>query len=434
MNIIKYLPIAFGLTIGAGPVAAEELSTTGQMLDGIVAIVNEGVVLRSELQRSTATIKQRAVTQGLQLPPADILEEQVLERLISEEVQMQRAERIGLQISDQMLNQAIAGITAQNGVAFEDLPALLAQEGVAYGDYRRDMRRQMTFEELKRIEVTGRISVSPREVEQCLTDLDDNAVVNSEFNLAHILISIPESATSDQIVAAENEISMVFRQIQDGADFGEMAVRHSDSQTSLEGGSLGWLKGDQLPTMFANVVGDLSAGDTSEPIRTVSGYHLVKVIDMRSTNQRSEIEQVNVRHILIMPNEIIDDETAKQRLEEAVEQIRSGEDEFAELAKLMSDDPGSANSGGEMGWSGPGTFVPEFDEVVSKSELGEVSDPFRSRFGWHILEVLDRRTYDNTDDLKKQSCDMRIRNNKLANETELWIRRIRDEAYVEIRI
>lgn len=434
MNKFNYLLGGAGLLLSAVNTCAEELSETGMMLDGIVAIVNEGVVLKSELDRNVETISDRALQQGLQLPPREVLEEQVLERLIVEEVQMQRADRIGLQVSDQMLNQAIAGITQSNGVAFEELPALLAKEGVAYGDYRRDMRRQMTFEELKRVEVIGRITVAPREIDQCLATLDDDAVNNNEYDISSILISIPESATGDQIDEAEREVDDVFQQIQDGADFGTMAVRHSDAQNSLEGGNLGWKTGDQLPTMFADVMAGLSTGEVSKPIRTVSGFYLVKVNDMRGKNQRSEIEQVHVRHILIVPNEIIDDETAKQRLEEAAEQIRNEEEDFSELAKLMSDDPGSTNNGGDMGWTGPGTFVPEFDEVVTASEIGVVSDPFRSRFGWHILELLEKRTYDNTDDLKEQNCAMRIRNDKLANETELWMRRIRDEAYVEVRI
>jgi peptidyl-prolyl cis-trans isomerase SurA len=361
------------------------------------------------------------------------LQEQVLERLIVEEVQMQRALRIGLQISDQMLNEAILRVAEQNGIPFERLPEVLAEDGVNYADYRRDTRKQLTLDQLRRIEVVGRISVSPREIEQCLVDLEDNVVVNSEYNLAHILVSIGESATGEQIDTASAEADDVYRQLLLGADFSEMAIRYSDSQTSLEGGQLGWLKGGQLPTMFYNVVGDLKPGEVSEPVRTVSGFHIVKVNEMRSAVQRSEIEQVQVRHILITPNELIDDQTARQRLDDARKQLDEGA-EFGELAKLMSDDPGSVNEGGEMGWSGPGTFVPEFEQIANELDIGVVSEPFRSRFGWHILEVLGRRTYDNTDDLKEESCDLKVRNSKLASETELWLRRIRDDAYVEKRI
>jgi peptidyl-prolyl cis-trans isomerase SurA len=409
-----------------------ELSTSGEMLDGVAAVVNEGVVLKSELSRQTEIIAQRAREQSLQLPPPSVLREQVLERLILEQIQLQRAERVGIQISDQMLNAAIAQVAEDNGISFEQLPELLAQDGVNYGEYRREMRKQLVLDQLRRIDVTSRISVAPREIEQCIADLEDNVVVNSEYNLSHILISVPQSATSEQFTEAETEARYVYQQLEQGADFGEMAVRYSDSETGLEGGSLGWRKGDQLPTLFSDVVGPMQAGDYSEPMRAVSGYHIVKVNDVRGVNQRSEIEQMKIRHILITPNEIIDDETAKQRLEDARAQLQSGED-FGELAKLLSDDPGSANSGGDMGWRGPGTFVPEFEQVAKNLELGVVSEPFQSRFGWHVLEVVDRRTYDNTEDLKESNCIERIRNSKLSDESELWVRRLRDEAYVDIR-
>jgi peptidyl-prolyl cis-trans isomerase SurA len=402
------------------------------MLDGVAAVVNEGVVLKSELERQTEIIAERAREQGLQLPPPGVLREQVLERLVLEQIQLQRAERVGIQISDQMLNAGIAQVAEDNGISFEQLPELLARDGVNYGEYRREMRKQLILDQLRRIDVAGRISVAPREIEQCVADLEDNVVVNSEYNLSHILISVPQSATSEQFAEAETEARYVYQQLEQGEDFGEMAVRYSDSETGLEGGSLGWRKGDQLPTLFSDVVGPMQPGDYSEPMRAVSGYHIVKVNDVRGVNQRSEVEQMLIRHILITPNEIIDDETAKQRLEEAREQLQSGED-FGELAKLLSDDPGSANSGGDMGWRGPGTFVPEFEEVANNLELGVVSEPFQSRFGWHILEVVDRRTYDNTEDLKESNCAQQIRNSKLADESELWVRRLRDEAYVDIR-
>ncbi len=411
----------------------EELSTTGLFVDGLAAIVNEGVVLKSELNRQTELIALRAQEGGMTLPPDDVLQEQVLERLIVEEIQMQRAQRIGIQISDQQLNAAIGEIARNAGIQLDDMPAVLAEEGIEYGEYRRDMRRQMIMEQLRRIDVVQRISVSPREIQQCVDDLEDNVVVNSDFNLSHILISVPESANVEQFAEAEAEANLVYSQLVAGTEFSELAIRYSDSQTGLEGGSLGWRKGDQLPTLFSSVVGDMQAGDFSQPIRAISGFHLVKVNELRGVNQKSEIDQMFVRHILVTPNEIIDDETAKQRLKDAYERIANGED-FGEVAKLMSDDPGSANDGGETGWTGAGTFVPEFEEVANNAETGVVSEPFRSRFGWHILEVMERRVYDNTEDLKESNCVERVRNGKLANESELWVRRIRDEAFVDIRI
>ena len=433
MNKIKYLYIISALLPGAIPASADELSTTGDMLDGIAAIVNEGVVLKSELHLQTETITKRAREQGMQLPPPDILQEQVLESLIVKRIQLQRAERIGIQVSDQLLNQSIAEVAAQNGIAFEDMPRVLAEEDISYAAYRREMREQLILDQLRRMDVIGRISVAPREIDQCLADLEDNVVVNSEYNLSHILISIPESATADELAEAEIEANYVHKQLQDGSDFAELAIRYSDSQTGLEGGSLGWRKGNQLPTIFSDVVGPMEAGDFSTPIRAISGYHLVKVNELRGTNQRSEIEQMKIRHILITPNEIIDDETAKQQLEEAVLQIVSGED-FGEIAKLLSDDPGSANDGGEMGWTSAGTYVPEFEATAKKAKIGVVSEPFQTRFGWHIIEVMDRRIYDNTEELKESGCVQRVRNSKLTEEEQLWVRRIRDEAFVDIRM
>ena len=418
MNKINVLLISLASTLTVSPGLAQDLSDTGQFIDGVAAVVNEGVVLKSELDRQQDLIIASATGQNLQLPPAHILREQVLERLILEEIQLQRADRAGVQVSDQMLNSAIAQIAESNGVEFGDLPELMAADGVDYAEYRADMRKQMIMEQLRRIDVVNRISVSPRELEQCVADLEDNAVVNSRYNLSHIFISVPGSATAEQYAEAEAEANQIYADLQGSADFGELAIRHSDGDTALEGGSLGWRPGDQLPSLFFDVVGDMEVGEVSEPIRAVSGYHLVKINEIEGVNQQSTINQTLVRHILITPNQIIDDETAQQRLEDARERIAAGE-EFGEVAKLLSDDPGSANAGGEMGWTSPGTFVPEFEEVANNAELGVLSEPFRSRFGWHVLEVMDRRVYDNTEDLKESNCVQRVRNGKVNNETEL---------------
>ncbi|MCP5091008.1 MAG: molecular chaperone SurA, partial [Gammaproteobacteria bacterium] len=268
---------------------------------------------------------------------------------------------------------------------------------------------------------------------QCIADLEGNVVVNSEYELSHIRLSFSDTANAEQVKEVEDLANEIYQQLEDGADFRQMAARYSAGDTALEGGSLGWMQGQQVPTLFADVLADMSAGDVSQPLRAANSFHLVKIDNMRSAVERSEINQVKVRHILITPNEIIDDETAKQRLDDAYKKIQDGED-FGEQAKLLSDDPGSANLGGDLGWAGPGTFVPEFEQVVQASDIGVVSEPFRSQFGWHILEVLDRRVYDNTEDLKERNCDLKIRNSKMAEETQLWMQRLRDEAFVDPRI
>lgn len=419
--------------VAAPLVVAAELSETGEFLDGVVAVVNEGVVLRSQFDEQMNTISKRAADQDIPLPPANVLEEQVLERLILNEIQLQRAERIGLQVSDAMLNDSIRRIAEQSGARFEDMPALLSKDGLSYPDFRRSLRDEITIEQLRRIEVGQSINVSEREIAQCIADLEGNVVVNSEYELSHIRLSFSETASPEEVKEIEDLANDIYQQIQDGADFREMAARYSAGDTALAGGSLGWLQGQQVPTLFTDVLQDMGTGDVSRPLRAANSFHLVKIDNLRSAVERSEVNQVKVRHILITPNEIIDDETAKQRLDEALAKIRGGED-FGEQAKLLSDDPGSANLGGDLGWAGPGTFVPEFEQVIEQAEIGAVSEPFRSPFGWHILEVLDRRVYDNTEDVKKGNCDLRIRNSKMEEETQLWMQRLRDEAFVDARI
>ena len=431
MNIIKTSFLLW--TLVNSVLFAQEILNRESILDSIVAVVNEGVVLESQLNTQIAIVKQRAEKDGFELPERKIIEEQILEQLILEEIQLQRAERIGIRISDQMLNGAISMIAEQNNTSFEKMPDMLARDDIDYGDFRRDLRKQLTLEQLRDIDVISRITASNRELSQCLEIIENNIVNDSEYNLSHILISVPESATADQYSKAENKAYEVINQLGSGSSFNEMAITYSDSETGLDGGSLGWRKGNQLPTLFLDVVGTLEKQEFSQPIQSVSGFHIIKINDVRQNIRRSEIEQTEVRHILVIPNQIIDNETAKQKLEEAREQILNGE-KFGEVAKLLSEDPGSVDEGGSMGWSSPGIFVEEFEKVVGRTEIGQISQPFQSRFGWHILEVTGRRTYDNTEDLKELNCMQQIKNSKIANETELWLRRIRDEAFVDKRI
>jgi peptidyl-prolyl cis-trans isomerase SurA len=421
--------------VAAPIVVADELSETGEYLDGVAAIVNEGVVLKSQFDKQLAAITARAAEQNMQLPPPDVLNEQILERLIVNEIQMQRADQIGLlgQVSDQYINSSIQRVADQNGVRFEDMPAMLAEDGINYAEFRESMREEIILNELKNIEVMRSIRVSEREIAQCIIDLETNVVVNSDWELSHILLTIPESADADVVTAIEQSADDIYRRLQDSADFRELAARYSEGPTALEGGSLGWLNGQQIPSIFTEILQDLKPGDVTEPFRTSNSIHIVKVNDLRSAVERSEIHQASVRHILIAPNEIIDDATAKQQLEEALEKIRGGED-FAEQAKLISDDPGSANLGGDLGWAETDSYAPEFQAIADAAEIGTISEPFRTQFGWHILEVVERRIYDNTEEIKERNCVARIRNSKQEEETLLWLQRMRDEAFVDSRI
>jgi peptidyl-prolyl cis-trans isomerase SurA len=431
---IKFLCALAALAI-APAITADELSEEGEFLDGVAAIVNEGVVLKSQYLSQLATITKRAEEMKMELPPEDILHEQVLERLILTEVQLQRAARIGLaeQISDQVVNQAIGRIAIRENVPFEQMPAFIESQGLNYAQFRNDIREEIMISELKSIEVMRRISVSEREIEQCIVDLETNVVVNSDWQLSHILLTIPESSSAKEIAETEEQAAGIYARLQDDADFRELAARYSSGPSALEGGSLGWLAGTQVPSIFTEVLQNMQAGDVSEPFRTALSIHIVKVDALRSAVEHSEINQASVRHILISPNEIIDDATARQQLTDALKKIRGGGD-FGEQAKLLSDDPGSANQGGELGWSVTSDFAPEFEAHANAAEIGVITEPFRTQFGWHILEVTDRRVYDNTEELKERNCVGRIRASKQEEETLLWLQRLRDEAFVDTRI
>ena len=427
------------LALIAAPAVAQDsgddadVSPRAAYIDGIVAVVNEGVVLQSELNDQTDVIVARLRGQNVAMPPEDVLKDQILDQLILQRLQLQRAERFDIRISDEMLNTALSRVAANSGITINELPNALAAEGIDYGEYRKQVREQMMLEQLRQIDVINRISVSPREVEQCLARQIGSINVNAEYDLNHILIGVPEAATADQFNAAEQEARDVRQRIVDGAPFAELAVSHSDAQTALEGGALGWRRGDQIPTFFTEVVADMSAGDVSEPIRTSSGFHIVQLNDVRGIVGKSEVDQIHVRHILVETNEVIDDQTARQRLSDARREIVDGKP-FEDVARLISDDPGSATSGGDLGWASAGTYVPVFEQVANSLDTGELSEPFKSPFGWHVLEVLDRRVYDNTEEVRERNCALSIRNSRVEDETEIWLRRLRDEAFVEKRI
>jgi peptidyl-prolyl cis-trans isomerase SurA len=420
------------LPAAAAQAQTRELSSSGELLDGIAAIVNDGVVLKSELDVEIQRIVERLRAQGTQLPPPQALREQVLERLVVQRIQLQRAQRANIDVSDETLNQALANIAQRNNTTLADLPQLLAGEGIDYPAYRTDLRNQIAIDQLRQKEVTARIGVTPREVDEFMARQAGKEGLNQEFLLSQILVAVPPSASSEQLRAAEEKINDLAKRIESGEDFAQLAVAFSDGQQALEGGSLGWRKGTELPSMFAEVAPGLAKGQVSPPLRSSSGFHLVKLDDRRGGEPVIE-DQVRVRHILIQTNEILDDAAARQRLGEIRSRILGGED-FASVAKVVSEDEQSAIQGGDLGWSGPGTFVPAFEQTVKELPIGEISQPFKTQFGWHILRVEERRTYDATADRQRQRAILAIRNSKLGEETEIWARRLRDEAYVEYRM
>jgi peptidyl-prolyl cis-trans isomerase SurA len=409
-----------------------DIGVHGEMLDRIAAIVNDGLVLKSELDAQMDAVTKRLQEQKVELPSQSVLKQQVLDRLIVQEIQTQHAKRVGLTVSDEQLNGALQEIAGRNKIPFDQLPTALSAQGVDYKQYREAMRKELTLSTLRQRDVIAHINVTPHELEQFLTRQQTSAA-NDEFNVSHILLSLPEAATPQQLEEITHKAQDLAARASKGEDFAQLAIANSNSQTALDGGQLGWRKGTQLPEFILQLVTKMKPGEVAEPVRTPSGFHIVKLNERRSGEAQVIINQIHVRHILMKPNELDDDETVRQKLSKVRDRIMKGED-FGGIASTASTDPGSAPDGGDLGWSGPGTFVPEFDKAIADLKVNEISEPFKTRYGWHIVQMLGTRTYDSTDDVRRQRAFAAIRESKADEETELWLRRLRDEAFVEIKM
>jgi len=410
-----------------------DLTTTGVLLDRVAAVVNDGVVLTSELDDQVVAVTERLQEQKLELPPENVLRQQVLERLVVQELQMQRAQKAGLKVPDEALNEALEQVARRNRIPLSQLPESLSAQGIDYSSYRESMRKELTLSLLRQRDVFQHIAVTPREVDQYIERQKNAPSETGEYNVSHILIAVPQEGSPEAADAAGKRANEVYEKAKAGEDFGKLALAYSNSQTALDGGALGWRKGSALPTFLTEVVAKLKPGEVSEPLRTPTGYHLVKLNEVRNADTQQIVEQVHARHILMKTTEIADDATVEQKLGEIRARILKGED-FAGLAKTTSEDPGSAAEGGDLGWTGPGTFVPEFEKTLASLKENEISVPFRSQFGWHIVQLLGKRQFDSTDTEKRRRVAEQIRASRAEEETELWLRRLRDDAYVEYKL
>jgi peptidyl-prolyl cis-trans isomerase SurA len=424
---------ALALTLqGSVRAQTRELATRGELLDRVVAIVNDGVVLDSDLETQIQAISERLRQQKLELPPQNVLRQQVLERLVMQEIQLQHATRAGVKVTDEMLNGALQDVAKRNNMTLSQLPDELAKQGIDYPSYREDMRKEITLQVLRQRDVLQRIAVTSHEIDQFLDKQAKTPSERNEYNVSHILIAVGQEASQAQLDAAGKRAQDVYERAKGGEDFAKLAVAYSNSQTALEGGALGWRKGSELPTFLTDIVAKLKPGEVSEPLRTPTGYHIVRLNEERGGSEKTVEDQVHVRHILMKTNELADDATVRGKLSAIRERILKGED-FSAVAQVTSQDPGSAAEGGDLGWSGPGTFTPDFEQAIANLKDNDISEPFHTQFGWHIAQVLGRRTYDNTDELKRRNAMDAIRASKADEETELWLRRMRDEAYVEYK-
>ncbi|EBH7839415.1 peptidylprolyl isomerase SurA [Salmonella enterica] len=403
-----------------------------QVVDKVAAVVNNGVVLESDVDGLMQSVKLNAGQAGQQLPDDATLRHQILERLIMDQIILQMGQKMGVKITDEQLDQAIANIAKQNNMTMDQMRSRLAYDGLNYSTYRNQIRKEMIISEVRNNEVRRRITVLPQEVDVLAKQIGTQNDASTELNLSHILIALPENPTSEQVNDAQRQAESIVEEARNGADFGKLAITYSADQQALKGGQMGWGRIQELPGIFAQALSTAKKGDIVGPIRSGVGFHILKVNDLRGQSQSISVTEVHARHILLKPSPIMNDQQARLKLEEIAADIKSGKTTFAAAAKEYSQDPGSANQGGDLGWATPDIFDPAFRDALTKLHKGQISAPVHSSFGWHLIELLDTRKVDKTDAAQKDRAYRMLMNRKFSEEAATWMQEQRASAYVKI--
>ncbi|EDJ0987463.1 peptidylprolyl isomerase SurA [Salmonella enterica subsp. enterica serovar Javiana] len=403
-----------------------------QVVDKVAAVVNNGVVLESDVDGLMQSVKLNAGQAGQQLPDDATLRHQILERLIMDQIILQMGQKMGVKITDEQLDQAIANIAKQNNMTMGQMRSRLAYDGLNYSTYRNQIRKEMIISEVRNNEVRRRITVLPQEVDALAKQIGTQNDASTELNLSHILIALPENPTSEQVNDAQRQAESIVEEARNGADFGKLAITYSADQQALKGGQMGWGRIQELPGIFAQALSTAKKGDIVGPIRSGVGFHILKVNDLRGQSQSISVTEVHARHILLKPSPIMNDQQARLKLEEIAADIKSGKTTFAAAAKEYSQDPGSANQGGDLGWATPDIFDPAFRDALTKLHKGQISAPVHSSFGWHLIELLDTRKVDKTDAAQKDRAYRMLMNRKFSEEATTWMQEQRASAYVKI--
>jgi len=397
-------------------------------LDGIAVVVNEDVITSNELKDKVKYYEKQIRLSNGSISDMNSLKKQVLERMIRDKIQLQQAAQLGIQIDDISLNRMIDAMAKKNNMTLNELRSTLENEGINFGDFRSQTRDELIIQELQKRMVADKINVTPQEIKQFLDSSMQQDKSGTEYHLFHILIATPEDAGPDDIQHAKQKAENIYQQLLKGADFKQLAIRESDGSNALNGGDLGIRKANELPELFLQAIENLQQGQVSNPVRSASGFHILKLAS--SSSNVEMVTQTHARHILIKTSADRSDDEARKSLLDIRKRIEQGES-FADLANEYSEDPGSKIKGGDLGWANPGAFVPAFESVMASLANGEISEPFKSQFGWHILQVLERREVDMTKTVMEAKAMQAIRTQKIDEELRLWLRRIRDEAYVE---
>ena len=399
-----------------------------QELDQIVAIVNNEIISQYELDMRVTDFANQLKLSKNQSTDRQALRKQVLERMIKNRIQLQKAREHGITIDDVTLNRTLERLASSNNITLNKLRSTLAREGIEFSRFREQTRDELVIKQLQQRMIANKVTVSDQEIHQYITKDLKQASANTKYHILHILIATPETAKPEDINRSRNKAEQLYSEIQQGADFKQLAINKSDGRNALQGGDLGWRVADELPEVFVDAIDKLKKGETSKPVRSASGFHLLKVIEKSS--DQVMIIQTHARHILVRTDREKTDDQARETLYKIKNRINKGED-FSALAEEFSQDPGSKNRGGDLGWTDPGQFVAEFEDVINSLKKGQISDPFRSQFGWHLVQVLDRRNQDKTLANIETKARRSIRQRKIDEELRLWLRRIREEAYIE---
>lgn len=403
-----------------------------QMVDKVAAVVNNGVVLESDVTSMMATIKSQARQSKQQLPDDATLRHQILERQIMDSIVMQQGQRAGVKISDQELDHAIQNIAAQNHMSLDQLRSRLAYDGISYSAYRTQIRHEMLISAVRNNEVRSRITILPQEVDALAKQVAAQNEPGTEMNLSMILLPLPENPSQSQVDDEEQLANKLVAELRAGADFGKMAVTYSADPQALKGGNMGWGKIEELPSLFSQALSTAKEGTIIGPIRSGVGFHIIKVNDLRGENQNVSVTEVHARHILVKTSPIVSDSQARAKIEQIATDIRSGKITFAEAARQNSDDPGSANQGGDLGWASPSIYDPAFSDAVTNLRPNQLSQPVHSSFGWHLIELMGTRKVDKTEDAEKDRAYRILFNRKFAEEVQTWMQEQRASAYVKI--
>jgi len=401
-------------------------------IDRIVAVVDREVITYSELQDRIRIVLGQLEKQGAALPPQDVLEKQVLERLIGDRLQLQLAAQTGLRVDDSQLDKTVERIAEQNKLSINEFRDALEKDGISFRKFREDIRNEIILARLREREVDNRINVTEAEIDNLLTSQASRNEVKDEFEISHVLIRTPEESSPEDLQKLRSKAEEAMKRLQEGEDFAQVSARFSDAPNALEGGKLGWKTDSQIPKLFVEALKPLKTGETTQIIRSPNGFHILKLTNRRGASSPLLVQQSNVRHILIKPSEVVSDDDAKHRLEDLKERIENGGN-FAELARQYSED-GTAAKGGELGWVNPGDTVPDFEKAMNGLQPGEVSHPVRSPFGWHLIQVMDRRSQDMSKEAARLKARQEIRARKSEEAYQDWLRELRDRAYVEYRL